>query len=358
MMGYERLHILVAVLDWGWGHAMRCMPVIEEALERGHEITVASSEGVLQCLAEAFPDIRTLALPAYAGQYRWNNMAMNIAMKAPELILAMEEEQNTLLKQHQITPFSAIISDGRYGCFLKDCPSFFLSHQLHIKARKKLTDTMANTVHKEWLANFTEIWVPDFNESPGLGSQLSHENWGQALHFIGPLSRFKRPLPLREPSFDWLFLMSGPEPARKELEKSLFQIAQKQKDKKFMFVSSETPPAELENYPHISYESSSLGKWEKWIEQSKHILCRSDFCHLTDLSIWERTALLVPTPGHPEEMYLADFYAHHYKWPVHMQSELLHLPSEQEMADLPYLPSPRGSGHLEKLFHRLIHYSA
>lgn len=357
-MGHNRPHILVAILDWGWGHAMRCLPIIETALNKNYRITLASGENVLERLKILFPELQTLELPSYKGQYRWNNMAMNIAMKSPQLIQALEKERDTIKKQHQETPFHAIISDGRYGCYLNSCPSFFLSHQLHIKARKKLTDTMANSVQRQWLEHFTEIWVPDFKESPGLGSQLSHKCLERNCQYIGPLSRFEKAIPCEaSPSYDWLFLLYGLDPARTQLEEHLFQTTQSQTDKKFMFVTPGPATANVEDYSHLFHTAEpDREELALLVGQSKHILCRSDFYQLTDLSIWERTAMLVPTPGHPEQLYLADFYAQHYRWPVFMQSELSGLPEPAEMADLKPLPSSSTSSGLREIFDRLKYY--
>ena len=48
-------HDLVAVLDWGLGHASRCVPVIEQLIDAGQEVTIASSGKALQFLREHFP---------------------------------------------------------------------------------------------------------------------------------------------------------------------------------------------------------------------------------------------------------------------------------------------------------------
>lgn len=357
-MEYNNSHVLIAVLDWGWGHAHRCLPIVEACLEKGYRLTLASGRDVIQRLHSIFPEIETLELPTYQGQYRWNNMAMNIAMKSPALIQALEAEQDILRKQHQRTPFDAVISDGRYGCFLEDCPSFFLTHQVHLKGRKKLTDTMANKVHRQWMDNFDEVWVPDFAFPPGLGGQLSHEPEQHNCQFIGPLSRFSNALSQeREMTTDWLFFADGPEPACTELKQQLFELAEKQPHLQFVFITSEARDEHEEVPDHIlnvtQPEDEAL---ERLVSKSKHILCRSDFFHLSNLSVWQRTACLIPTPGYPEQLYLADFYAQKYLWPVCMQSEFKSL---KQMEDLPTpkpLPFSKDSNNLELLFERLRHF--
>ena len=358
MTAHKPSHILLTVLDWGWGHLHRCIPIIQEAQERGYQLTLGSGKSVLNHLHSLFPSAGTLELPAYEGQYRWNNMAMNIAMKSPELIEALELERKILIEQHQMTPFDAIISDGRYGCFLNNCPSFFLSHQVHIKARKKLTDTMANKVHRQWMDNFDEVWVPDFEHPPGLGGQLSHEADQDNCQFLQPISRFYTPCPEENAaSYDWLFLVYGPEPSRQHLEERLFQLAKNNTDRNFLFVTPEKAVTKEEALPHISYASQlSAKQLDRAVKKSKHILCRSDFFHLSDLSIWHRTACLVPTPGHPEELYLAEFYTQQYHWPVCMQSELCDLETLKKKKKSLMLPRANDSARLQRLFGRLASF--
>ncbi len=353
----KKAHLLIAILDWGWGHAMRCTPIIEVAIKKGYRVTVASGRAVIDCLSEYHPEVHTLELPTYEGQFRWNNMAMNIAMKTPNLIAALEAEHASIKKYYNKNKFDAIISDGRYGCYHDECPSFYLSHQIHIKARKKLTDTMADEVHREWLSNFTEIWIPDFETEPGLGNQISHSSTNLQHFFLGPLSRFDQPAPAPEEiEYDWLFLTYGPEPARTNFEDRLIEISKKYSDHKFMFVSPKSPSTALKNHPNLMHCFQPKGKTlDSIVAKSKYILCRSDFFHLSDLCAWQRTAALIPTPGHPEQIYLADLFGHHYKWPVFMQSEFTDLPESSTMDQLENLPAPDQGSKLKMLFRRLGH---
>lgn len=356
-MESKKAHLLIAILDWGWGHTMRCTSIIEVALKNGYRITVASGLAVINCLSEYYPEVHTLKLPTYEGQFRWNNMAMNIAMKTPNLISSLEAEHATLKKYYDKNKFDAVISDGRFGCYHDKCPSFYLSHQIHIKARKKLTDTMANQVHREWLSNFTEIWIPDFEKEPGLGSQISHRSINLKHFFLGPLSRFSHPTPPPDRiQYNWLFLTYGPEPARTNFEERLIDISKGYPDHKFMFVSPKKPSPALEKLPHLRHCFQPKGKHlDSLVAQSKYILCRSDYFHLSDLCAWQRSAALIPTPGHPEQIYLADLFAHHYKWPVFMQSEFAKLPDSSTMDQLQNLPEPNQGSNLKMLFQRLGH---
>ena len=49
------MKILIAPLDWGLGHATRCVPVIEAFLEAKAEVIIGSCANLKSFFAEAFP---------------------------------------------------------------------------------------------------------------------------------------------------------------------------------------------------------------------------------------------------------------------------------------------------------------
>ena len=62
--------ILVAPLDWGLGHATRCIPLIKELLEGGCEVWLAG-EGAQQVLLQnEFPQLPFLQLQGYRIRLR------------------------------------------------------------------------------------------------------------------------------------------------------------------------------------------------------------------------------------------------------------------------------------------------
>ncbi len=52
--------VLLAPLDWGLGHATRCIPIINELIRQGARVTVAASEGQKALLLEEFPSLSSL----------------------------------------------------------------------------------------------------------------------------------------------------------------------------------------------------------------------------------------------------------------------------------------------------------
>ena len=60
-MGNKR--ILVAPLNWGLGHATRCIPIIAQLKEHNFEPVIASDGQALELLKKEFPDAIFKTLP-------------------------------------------------------------------------------------------------------------------------------------------------------------------------------------------------------------------------------------------------------------------------------------------------------
>ena len=121
---------LFCVLNWGLGHASRSSVLIQRLIQEGHYVTIASDGVALAHLKKRFPDQSFLELPSYNVYYTSNSMIINMAFQARKILRAIEHEYSVVAafcKNHKI---EQIISDNRYGCYHRDLPSHFLSHQL------------------------------------------------------------------------------------------------------------------------------------------------------------------------------------------------------------------------------------
>ncbi|NBT87907.1 MAG: hypothetical protein EBT51_06315, partial [Flavobacteriaceae bacterium] len=49
--------ILVAPLNWGLGHATRCIPIIRKLVKHGYDVVIASDKGALNLLKQEFPEL-------------------------------------------------------------------------------------------------------------------------------------------------------------------------------------------------------------------------------------------------------------------------------------------------------------
>ena len=60
--------ILVAPLDWGLGHATRCMPIIQTLIDNGYTVMIAASGKQQILLKQAFPTLTFIELKGYQIQ--------------------------------------------------------------------------------------------------------------------------------------------------------------------------------------------------------------------------------------------------------------------------------------------------
>ncbi|MGZ5222172.1 MAG: glycosyltransferase, partial [Chitinophagaceae bacterium] len=130
------LRILVAPLDWGLGHATRCIPVIYELLTRNVEVWLAGEGPQEILLKKEFPDLPFLYLRGYRVKYGKSGMGLISAIfrQVPQILSSIRQENNWLKDVANKYQFDAVISDNRYGLFHPEIPCVFITHQLSIKS--------------------------------------------------------------------------------------------------------------------------------------------------------------------------------------------------------------------------------
>jgi len=299
-----RKKVLICVLNWGLGHATRCIPIIRELQQQNAEVCLASDGRALDLLKEEFPHLKTFNLPAYRVTYRTENMFLNIAPQLPKILRAVVLEKKKveeLVEKHQ---FDCIISDNRFGCFVKNTPSIFMTHQLRIKMPFLLLENFIAAFNQFFIRKFDKCWIPDRLGNPNLSGMLSHNVRGLKSEFIGVLSRMKRIDALNQ--YDVLIVLSGPEPQRTYLEDILTEQALVS-DKKILIVQGKTERKSHvflnETTEVLSYLTSE--KLNELMCASKIVISRSGYSTIMDLAIIGKKAILIPTPGQTEQEYLA-----------------------------------------------------
>src|SRR6185436_16319060 len=89
--------ILVAPLDWGLGHATRCIPVIRELQLAGHEVLIAADGNGELVLRENFPELQFINLKGYGLTYSRKIPAwLKILLQLPKIISSIILEHNAL----------------------------------------------------------------------------------------------------------------------------------------------------------------------------------------------------------------------------------------------------------------------
>lgn len=308
---FKGKHIMVAVLNWGLGHATRSIPLIDLLLQCGAKVSIAGDGSPLQFLREAYPNLEWHALPAYNIQYPSGfSGAWKTVFQAPAIIRAIREERlvtDQLVQEHHI---DAIISDNRYGAHSDQAYSVFMCHQLNVLPPKgfRWGAPVIFRWHKQFFGRFNHIWIPDFPETESLSGILSHQlKTDMPTTFIGPQSRFVGMKPAASAEdFPVVAMLSGPEPQRTILEEILLQQLPELEAKVLLVrgVVEQGSTIEKNNLTVVNYLHKEA--LYQYLNAAEWVICRPGYSTLMDLSVLGKKTLLIPTPGQTEQEYLAE----------------------------------------------------
>ena len=301
-------NILIAPLNWGLGHATRCIPIIKALEENGYTPIIASDGVALALLKKEFPHLTALELPSYNIEYakKGADFKWKLIKNSPRTLKAMFAEKKLVQKWIADYLLIGIISDNRLGVHSKKVPSVFITHQLTVLSGS--TTWFSSKMHQFFIKKFTECWVPDNKNFPNLSGKLGHlQKTKLNLKYLGALSRFqKQDLPIE---YDLMVLLSGPEPQRTLLEEKLIEEFLSCKEKVVFIKGKIEKEQVVEQVGNITfYNFMQTTQLEKTFNESEIVLCRSGYTTVMDLAKLEKKALFIPTPGQFEQEYLAKKY--------------------------------------------------
>jgi uncharacterized protein (TIGR00661 family) len=323
----KRIKVLLSPLDWGLGHATRCIPIIQELRNLGCEVVLASSGPQAQLLAQEFPDIEIKPIDGYKIKYSSDSSLFgSMLLQLPGILKTIRKEHHWLNKLLQEEYFDLVISDNRPGFWSKHTKCIYITHQLHIQSGKgKWLNHLLQKLHSSFMKKFYAVWVPDLEGEQNLAGQLSHP----AKSFIKPtyiglLSRLEQDFTGKEGN-DLLILLSGPEPQRTLLEQKLLKELIHYDGSATLVRGLPNSSDVIVNLPKhiISYNHLSANDLQTKMLASKLIICRSGYTTLMDLIRLNRKAILIPTPGQPEQEYLAEYMQEKNYFPSISQKEFV-----------------------------------
>ena len=318
------LSVLIAPLDWGLGHATRCIPIINELIQQGTRVIVAANPTQKTLLKSEFPQIEFIESQGYNIRYKGGVLLKwGLLFRLPFMLRQIKKENRWLEEILLHRPIDAIISDNRYGLYNKLCPGIFITHQLQIQSgigAPSVFGRWADSKLLKWnyafIEKFSACWIPDVEGDWSIGGLLSHPSKLPSIpvKYIGTLSRFyisekkhqKNPL---------LILISGPEPQRTEFENILFsQLSNLTLN---TVVVRGLPGSDL-SVPFIRdgiqiWNHLPTNALNELLNNSEYIVARSGYSTIMDLLTVKKNAILVPTPGQTEQEYLGQ-YLHEKKW--------------------------------------------
>lgn len=298
-------------LDWGLGHATRCIPIIRELEAQGFQVFIGAETGVAALLRKEFPAIKILPLPGYRIGYAKKKLFFffRLLMQFPKVAGAIQREHRWLQKTIQQNNIHLVISDNRFGLYSDGAHCIFMTHQLFIKTGNSFTEKIAQKINYRFINKFDECWVPDESGADNLAHELSHpENLPPVpVKYIGSLSRFTQHP--EETAIDLLMILSGPEPQRSMLEEILLKKINFSGMRAVLVRGLPSDHAAEKNLKGnvAVYEHLPAQELNKLILSAKLVIARSGYSTVMDLAALQQKAILIPTPGQAEQEYLAKY---------------------------------------------------
>jgi UDP-N-acetylglucosamine:LPS N-acetylglucosamine transferase len=305
--------ILFSPLNWGWGHVTRSIPLLHRLRDQQNEVVICCDEQQENFYRSEFPDAWYIPHAGYpfrfSGNGHWERdivktfNALNKARKKEHIIV---EDLVKKLNAH------LVISDQRYGFYAKSVRSVIISHQLRLPVAKKWS--VAQRMNRSLLNEFNEIWIPD-NPTHDLSGALSATRWGRK-YFIGPQSRLEPSLSHNKPKpYTYLGIVSGPSPYAEHFFEDLIDFTSKQNMPAVIVVPTSIQNVCIARHPQVSIAvQPTVKRLDELFNQSETVISRAGYSTLMDLNAKGKKAILVPTPGQAEQLYLAELHKKKKNW--------------------------------------------
>ncbi len=315
----------MAPLDWGLGHATRCISIINILITQNCNVIIAADTAITILLKKTFPNLTFLHLLGYNIKYSKTKkgLPLKIISQLPQIFKAIKNENNWLQKVVTEHNIDVVVSDNRPGLYNSKVKCIYITHQLTIKANNKFIERWIQKLHYKYINKFTECWVPDVEGENNLAGKLSHPKRKPQIpvKYIGALSRFvKKDLPV---IYDVAIVLSGPEPQRTIFENIILSQLKNTSKKIVLVRGLLNSDVLINNLPsNINYYNFlNADDLNDIMLQSNLIICRSGYSSIMDLEVLQKKAVLVPTPGQTEQEYLAKRLATKNNYSTVTQSE-------------------------------------
>ena len=304
------MKIFFPVLNWGLGHASRSLPLIKQYQAAGHEVLPAADGESLSMLRKELPDQLVLQLPGYGIQYVSRFMPVNMLKHGPGMLRTMKAEHEltrAIVEKHHI---DCIISDNRYGCYHHAVPSALITHQLQVFTGQKLLDVYIRRQIRNWFKRFSEIWIPDQAPPMSITGDVSGIDTNPVpKYYLGIISELhSKPAAGK---FDAVAVISGPEPQRTHFEQMIMkQLSSLEGNFAIVRGRPDLNEPVKEEGNLVIYPFLSRAELSSLLNETEIVISRSGYTTLMDLANTRHKAILCPTPGQYEQIYLADRLDH------------------------------------------------
>jgi uncharacterized protein (TIGR00661 family) len=300
--------VLIAPLDWGLGHATRCIPVIRELGRQHCTVLVAGSGDSLLLLKREFPHLGFFSLPGYDPRYPLNgSMVWAMATQLPRFLRVISREHREIERIIADEKVNLLISDNRYGCWSQKIPCAFITHQNNVLMPKRFgwLQLFVRQSSDMLINRFDFRWIPDYPGANSHAGRLTETAVSELIAktaYMGTLSRFE---PRNRPGkqYDVVAVLSGPEPQRTALEGTLVPQL-KASGLRFMVIRG-LPNEQVRGTDDRIVNFLASDELQDCLEAADLVIARSGYSTVMDMSALGKKVVFIPTPGQTEQEYLA-----------------------------------------------------
>ncbi len=303
--------ILLSPLNWGMGHVSRCIGLIRQLLAQQNTIIIACDADQQKVFESYFTTVSFIPHAGYpfdfAGKGNFATDLFNNRRKLFPRFAKEQKEVQQMIVEHQI---DLVISDQRYGFFSPKTPSIFVTHQLHLPL--KWYQFAANWINTKLIRNFSAVWCMD-TENNALAGNLSRAIPKIPIDYIGFFSRFEANVSTEE-KYKFLFVISGPEPYAEQFFNQVLDFSKTRSEAMACLIPKEYP---LQALPPENLQLVTASSWKEndmLFHQSQTLVSRAGYSTLMDLQVLGQKAILIPTPGQSEQLYLEQLHESNPNW--------------------------------------------
>ncbi len=306
----RKKNVLIGILNWGLGHASRMIPVIQLYERDGWNVTVVSEGRALKFIRQELPQLATIdtqlpELSYHTSGYLWAHLLKLV----PRLLSVIHHDRKWLETYIQKHSVDLILSDNRYGFRHPAVQSELYTHQLQLPY-PPFYHWFAWPIQyllMQQLNRFNAIRIVDDAQHSMAGHMSVPKGLKVDFSYTGPLSRFE-PSNIQEPIYDICLIPTGLEPLRTRFLNQVLIFYSKQ-NKKIAVVGDFQNTHSDSNVIYLGLLTTAA--MQEVILKSRLVISRSGYSTIMDLVQLNVPAVLIPTPGQAEQVYLAELHGKH-----------------------------------------------
>jgi len=303
--------VLYVILPWGMGHAARSIPLIKQLLEKGITVFLLSYEAIVRFVIRRIPTYKhhNVKIPCYIefGKVRYSNYASLTflrtgfyAVKTLFYSWGLSGELSRIIKREKI---NMVVSDG-FPVRGIPVPVYLINHQINFVFRiggrwRKLEypDYVMGDAHR--------IIVPDYPMREKLAGLLS-ETTNKKVIYAGPMTRFGNGAYLGDTG-NVSVIISGPEPFHGNVLNFFIRNCERMPSRKItIFTHGKTGEREVAVRGNVKIVfGPSDEEMAESLSESEIIISTAGYSSIMDICVFRTARLVIPTPGQPEQEYLA-----------------------------------------------------